>query len=65
MSDKQDGKNPAAENGSDKPLGKPMTINDLPAPGTHRWITRRKAEVVAGVRSGLISLEEACRRYSL
>ena len=43
----------------------PMTINDLPAPGTHRWITRRKAEVVAGVRCGLISLEEACRRYSL
>ena len=44
---------------------KVMTMEDLPAPGTHRWITRRKAEVVAGVRSGLISLEDACRRYSL
>ena len=43
----------------------PMTIDDLPAPGTQRWITRRKAEVVAGVRSGLISLEDACKRYSL
>ena len=26
---------------------------------------RRKAEVVAGVRNGVISLEEACRRYKL
>lgn len=26
---------------------------------------RRKAEVVAGVRAGLISLEEACERYTL
>lgn len=42
-----------------------MRIEDLPPTNTTRWITRRKAEVVAGVRSGLISLEEACRRYSL
>jgi len=42
-----------------------MTIDDLPPPDTKRWVVRRKAEVVAGVRSGLISLEEACRRYSL
>ena len=48
-----------------EPQREPMTMEDLPAPGTHRWITRRKAEVVAGVRSGLISLEDACRRYSL
>ena len=26
---------------------------------------RRKAEVVAAVRGGLISLEEACERYTL
>ena len=26
---------------------------------------RRKAEVVAAVRGGLISLEEACQRYTL
>jgi hypothetical protein len=37
----------------------------LPPPGTKRWVMRRKAEVVAGVRSGLISLEEACQRYTL
>lgn len=44
---------------------KPMTEADLPPPDTKRWVMRRKAEVVAGVRSGLISLEEACRRYTL
>ena len=43
----------------------PLTIADLPAPGTKRWVIRRKAEVVAAVRGGLLSLEEACGRYTL
>src|SRR5258707_14832828 len=47
------------------PDGSPLTIADLPKPGTKRWVIRRKAEVVAAVRGGLISLEEACRRYTL
>jgi len=42
-----------------------MTRADLPSPATKRWVIRRKAEVVAGVRGGLITLEEACRRYHL
>lgn len=42
-----------------------MTIDDLPPPETKRWVIRRKAEVVAGVRNGLISLEDACNRYKL
>jgi hypothetical protein len=42
-----------------------LTVADLPPPNTKRWVIRRKAEVVAGVRSGIISLEEACRRYKL
>ena len=42
-----------------------MTRDDLPPPNTKRWVTRSKAEVVAGVRAGLISLEEACERYTL
>ncbi len=46
-------------------VGSPMTINDLPPPETKRWVIRRKAEVVAGVRAGLISLEDACKRYTL
>ena len=47
------------------PDGSPLTIADLPPPGTHRWVIRRKAEVVAAVRGGLLSLEDACGRYSL
>ena len=43
----------------------PLSESDLPPPDTKRWVTRRKAVVVAGVRSGLISLEDACRRYTL
>ena len=47
------------------PDGSPLTIADLPAPGTKRWVIRRKAEVVAAVRGGLLSMEEACERYKL
>jgi Protein of unknown function (DUF1153) len=45
--------------------GSTLTIADLPTPGTKRWIIRRKAEVLAAVRGGLFSLEEACGRYML
>jgi hypothetical protein len=47
------------------PDGSPLTILDLPAAGTKRWVIRRKAEVIAAVRGGLLSLEEACSRYLL
>ena len=47
------------------PEGTPLTIADLPSPDTKRWVIRRKAEVVAAVRGGLLSLEEACSRYML
>ena len=47
------------------PVGTPMTVDDLPPPETKRWVIRRKAEVVAAVRGGLISLEDACKRYTL
>ena len=38
---------------------------DLPPPDTKRWVTRRKAMIVNAVRTGVISLEEVCRRYEL
>ena len=41
------------------------SIVDLPPPDTKRWVARRKAVIVDAVRSGAISLEEACRRYEL
>jgi hypothetical protein len=47
------------------PDGRPLTLADLPSPATKRWVMRRKAEVVAAVRGGLLSLEEAGRRYKL
>lgn len=47
------------------PTGERLTIDDLPPPNTKRWVIRRKAEVVAAVRGGLLSLEDACRRYKL
>ncbi len=47
------------------PDGSPLTFADLPPPETKRWVIRRKAEIVAAVRGGLISLEKACARYKL
>jgi Protein of unknown function (DUF1153) len=47
------------------PDGSPLTIADLPPPNTVRWVMRRKALVIAAVRGGLLSLEEACGRYML
>lgn len=47
------------------PDGSPLTIADLPPASTKRWVIRRKAEVVAAVRGGLLSLRDACNRYRL
>ena len=43
----------------------PSNTTDLPPPDTKRWVTRRKAVIVNAVRTGVISLEEVCRRYEL
>lgn len=43
----------------------PITIADLPPSNTKRWVIRRKAIVVAAIDGGLISLDEACKRYTL
>jgi hypothetical protein len=45
--------------------GRRLTLADLPLPDTKRRVIRRKAEVVAAVRGGLLSLEEASSRYAL
>lgn len=37
----------------------------LPAPGTQRWVARRKAAIVDAVRSGQLSVDDACRTYNL
>ena len=38
------------------PDGSPLTVADLPPRDTKRWVIRRKAEVVAAVRGGLLSI---------
>ena len=40
-------------------------MDNLPPPNTTRWVTRRKAAVVAAVRNSKITIEEALRRYQL
>ncbi|MBT5809799.1 MAG: DUF1153 domain-containing protein [Rhodospirillaceae bacterium] len=45
--------------------GAPKSISDLPSPDTKRWVIRRKAAVVFAVHSGLLTLQEACERYTL
>lgn len=47
------------------PDGSPLTLADLPPANTKRWVIRRKAEVVAAVRGGLLSLDDACKTYAL
>ena len=47
------------------PDGNPLTLDDLPPASTTRWVIRRKAEVVAAVRGGLLTIDDACARYKL
>ncbi|WP_417612826.1 DUF1153 domain-containing protein [Parasphingorhabdus sp.] len=47
------------------PFGEAISLDDLPKDAMTRWVIRRKAEVVAAVNGGLLSLEEACDRYDL
>jgi hypothetical protein len=47
------------------PSGERLTLQDLPRPDTVRWVIRRKAELVAAIRGGLLTLEEACELYLL
>lgn len=47
------------------PLGEPLTLDDLPPASTRRWVVRRKAEVVAAVNGGLLSIDDVLERYGL
>jgi hypothetical protein len=48
------------------PLGEPLTLDTLPpANRPIYWVSRRKAQVVAAVKGGLLTIEEACDRYSI
>jgi Protein of unknown function (DUF1153) len=45
--------------------GSVLTMTDLRAPGTTRWLLRRKGEVVAFGRGALLWLEDLCSHYLL
>ncbi|MFC0205479.1 CtrA inhibitor SciP [Novosphingobium soli] len=47
------------------PLGEPLSLDTLPPANTSRWVVRRKAEVVAAVNGGLLTIAQACERYDL
>jgi hypothetical protein len=47
------------------PQGMPLTCDSLPSPQIKRWVAGRKAEIVAAIQGGLLSLDEACNRYAL
>ena len=47
------------------PMGERLTLEALPSPKTRRWVIRRKAEVVCAVKGGLLTREEAVRRYEI
>ncbi len=48
------------------PVGERLTLKALPCPSPSvRWTIFRKAEIVAAVRGGLLTFDEACTRYGL
>lgn len=47
------------------PDGGVLTPANLPPANLGRWVARRKAEVIAAVHGGLLTLPEACARYGI
>ena len=65
-----DGNLRTVDESSTSPMRRPdegvtTAVSALPPPTTKRWVIRRKAAVVAAVRAGVLTLEEACQRYHL
>ena len=46
-------------------LDKSGVLAGLPPAETQRWSCRRKAAVVIAIRAGVLSSQEACKRYML
>jgi len=40
-------------------------MTELPPANTRRWVARRKAAVLVAVSNGVLTIEEACRRYHM
>ena len=48
-----------------EPEGTSRHLEALPSPHTQRWVMSRKLEVLAAVRSGRLSVEDARQRYAI
>jgi hypothetical protein len=42
-----------------------LTLESLPPPNGTRWNIRRKTDVVMAVLDGILSFDDACRRYAM
>jgi hypothetical protein len=51
--------------GVGQPMARSPSMTGLPSPNTKRWVASRKAAVVTAVSSGIVTLEEVCRRYRM
>ena len=47
------------------PNNQVLTRDTLPPADTTRWVAHRKAQVVAAVESGLVTIDEVIERYGL
>ena len=56
---------PQASDVAPAPASFDLADFELPPANTKRWGIRRKAAVVAAVRANVLSIDEACRIYSL
>lgn len=47
------------------PNNKVLDLESLPPANTSRWVAHRKAQVVAAVESGLLTIDQVIARYNL
>jgi len=54
-------------NSNERPVANDIEMAGLPPPPPlpQRWVPHRKAEIVAAVRGGFLSFDEALERYAL
>ncbi len=45
--------------------GDAITLDSLLGSNTTRWVTSRKSQLIAAINGGLLTIEEASRRYRL
>lgn len=54
-----------ASHRSDPEIAQILELETVPPVDTTRWLPRRKAQVVAAVQAGLLTIDEVCTLYRL